>query len=370
MNYTTQQQCAIWLSSIEGIGTKRYAELCAFYGSPQGVFEQADRSGLSRMEGIGEKLAGLILSAKTQARLEDAISELERKNIVAFTQDREEYPELLRNLFDPPPVLYVKSSYPMFSSQAISIVGSRKCTRYGRDQAHMLGKELADAGVTVVSGMARGIDTAAHMGAIESGGYTIAVLGCGVDVIYPPENKRIYDQIIECGAVVSDYFPGTAPLANHFPARNRIISGLSRGVVAVECGKKSGASITVNFALEQGKDVFAVPANIDSPASVCSNELLRQGAIPVLKTEHVLMEYPDWQKDLPAASDVSHPLQLDAFETAVYEKLYQGPMFYDELAASVDLDNAQLAACLTMMELKGIIKQLPARAYELVKWME
>jgi len=241
------------------------------------------------------------------------------------------------------------------------VVGSRRPTRYGLDAAFMIGRELAAAGITVVSGLARGIDARAHEGALSAGGSVAAVLGCGVDVVYPREHERLYAEVAESGCLISEYPPGTRPLPGNFPARNRIISGLSRAAVVVEAGIKSGALITAGHALAQGRDVYAVPGSIFSPACEGSNRLLADGAHPLLKTEDILVAY-GWgqrmEKEGPKAPD-------DPVQKKIFGLLRNEPLSFDSLSEALGVEAGALNSILTIMELSGIITQLPGRVFTL-----
>lgn len=360
-----QRPYYIWLCSIEGVGTKRMQALCDYFGSPQAVFEHANLKQCLQVPWMGEATSRLLLAARNQARLDAANECLEKKGIRAYFQEDDGYPPPLRSVPDAPLVLFAKGACPPCFSRTAAIVGTRHCTRYGRNTAQKLSEELAAQGVTIVSGMARGIDASAHYGALQAGGFTVAVLGCGVDVIYPAEHGQLYEQICENGVVVSDYFPGTQPLPTNFPPRNRIISGMSDAVVIVESREKGGSMITYQFALEQGKEIFAVPGNIDSPASMGTNRMIRDGMFPVLEADDVLIRMR-W--GLQIHTNKSAPAwELTEDEQCVYEQLEQGDLSYDALAGYTGQSDAQLSTCLTLMEIRGIIKQLPGRIYTIVR---
>lgn len=214
---------------------------------------------------------------------------MKEKNIQILTIKDEDYPYLLKQIYDPPSVIYIMGNKKILSQNGIAIVGSRNCSLYGQKIAKYLSYQLAKKGIHIISGLARGIDTFSHIGTLQAKGKTIAVLGSGLDVIYPPENAKLAEKIVESGGcLVSEYIVGTKPLGEHFPARNRIISGLASGVVVVEASEKSGSLITVDFALEQGKNVYAVPGNINSPNSLGTNSLIKQGAKIVTNVEDIL----------------------------------------------------------------------------------
>lgn len=236
-----------------------------------------DKYELEALNKINERFWRAMIDKDIKFQAEEAYRNAQSENIKVFSKNDKEYPVLLKMTADAPAVIFCKGNIDICDN-SISVIGSRKATAYGLKAAFDIGAALAERGVCVVSGMARGIDSKAHWGALEAGGRTCAVLGCGADVVYPPENGKLWEKIAEKGAVISEYAPGTPPLAQHFPARNRIISGLSKGIVVVEAGKESGTMITVDFALEQGRDVFAVPGNIYSERSVGTNNLIKDGA--------------------------------------------------------------------------------------------
>lgn len=282
-------------------------------------------------------------------------SELERKlekaDCSVITLDDEEYPPLLREIALPPPVLFLKgkhlNSYPL----CVSVVGTRKPTAYGRSISRQISRELSLAGVSVVSGLARGIDTEAHLGALEGEGATIAVLGSGVDVVYPFQNRKIYERICEEGTVVSEFFPQTPPRAYHFPQRNRIISGLSRGIVVIEAGRKSGALITAYFALEQGREVFAFPGSIHSPVSRGSHKLIKEGAKLVERVEDILEELGI------VISKKSELKKTSPLEEKVLSALEFEPKSVDELVNLCKKPVSEILSCLTLLQLQGKVAQ-------------
>lgn len=284
-------------------------------------------------------------------------------NLLLSSDDQ--YPENLRNIYDPPFILYHKGSLTSFPREGIAIVGTRKATSYGKMVAQNLAKELTAKGLLIVSGLARGIDSAAHRGALEMGN-TVGVLGCGVDVVYPRENARLQQEVSEHGAIVSEYPPGSPPDAWHFPARNRIISGLTMGVVVVEAEEKSGSLITVDCALEQGREVFAVPGNIYSPGSRGTHKLLKQGAAMVTCSQDVITElgldtlFPETTQQQLAKPGLSNQ------EQAVLRLLEGEALTIDELALRSKLDTGTLLAALTYLEIKGLIKQSSGQNFQLL----
>ena len=367
MDYTAMEQYWIWLSSVDGIGPKRFYHLLSLYEDARSVWDAL--GGVLTPPDLRTALGPATLEKLRAARDErcfySLFDRLERAGIRAVTRLSEGYPPALTGIYDPPPTLYVRGDCPLDGERMIAVVGSRRCTHDGQRAAREFGKGLAENGVTVVSGMARGIDSCAHRGALDGHGRTIAVLGCGVDVVYPPENDRLAAEILDSGgAIVSEFVPGTPPAPGNFPARNRIISGLSAGTLLVEGAKASGAMITVNLALEQGRDVFAVPGSIYSPLSSAPNRSILDGATPVLSHWDIL-EYYRWGKRPGAASDRKEPkpVQLDPEEEAVVAPLQSEALSFEELAAATGLSAAKLNSHLTMLELRGIIEKVPGGLY-------
>jgi len=347
---------------IPGIGSRRFYSLIERFQNPRNVWESSNTE-IFRMSGvIGRKAAENIIQYKENGLLETARKILCSPELSVYVLEDAEYPSQLKSIYDPPPVLYCKGQLPKPDQALISIVGSRRASRYGLQMAEKIAYDLALAGVGIVSGLARGIDTAAHRGALKANGYTLGVLGSGVDVVYPPENKGLVQQMQEQGAVISEYPLGTYPLAGNFPARNRIISGLSQGVLVIEAGSRSGALITVDFALEQGRDVFALPGNINSPFSQGTNQLLKEGAKLVTSAEDILEELNlACRNHTPQTQPQA--IQLDFFETQIYNALEDGEKQLEELVRITGLDAGRISAMLTMLEIKGIIKQLPGKIF-------
>ena len=260
MEYTEMEQYWIWLSSVEGVGVKRFYQLLSIFEDPREVWNNIRAP---ELKFLGAKALANLRAARDERYFYGVFAALERAECRAITRVSDDYPKLLSEIYDPPATLYVRGNCPLDAERMFSIVGSRRCTRDGQRAAREIAAQLAREDVIVVSGMARGVDTCAHEGTLSARGRTIAVFGCGVDVIYPPENDELARRILDSGgALISEYVPGTQPLAGHFPARNRIISGLTQGTLLVEGAKGSGAMITVNFAAEQNRDVFAVPGSI------------------------------------------------------------------------------------------------------------
>ncbi len=292
------------------------------------------------------------------------LDDLEVRGIEVAAINESTYPEALRNIHNPPAIIYYRGSIAAAGSLCMAVIGARAATIYGKKTARELGQSLAEYHVTVVSGMARGIDREAHWGALDKNGFTIAVLGSGIDVVYPRENYQLYEQICSRGLVISEFPPGTNPEPGHFPMRNRIISGLSRGIIVVEARIKSGALITADFALEQGKDVFAIPGPINSPASAGTNNLIKQGAILVTGIMDIIQEYHDLEARLDSV-DVKQEelLLLDKEESVIIESMSCEPCHFDRLLNITGFDIGQLSSLLLNLELRGIVQSLPGNYY-------
>ena len=365
MNYTAMEQYWIWLSSVEGIGPKRFYQLLSVYEDPWQVWDALGAGGARReMAFLGRAALSALKEARSEAAFYRLFDRLDKLGIRCVTRISDSYPARLTSIYDPPPTLYVRGECPLDGDRMFAVVGSRRCTRDGQRAAREIAEGLARADVTVISGMARGIDTHAHEGALAGQGHTIAVLGCGVDICYPPENEDLMARILDQGgAVVSEYIPGTQPLPGNFPPRNRIISGMTDGTLLVEGAKKSGAMITVNYALEQGRDVFAVPGSIYSPLSATPNRMIVDGANPVISPWEIL-EFYRWGKR-PEASEANphREVQLDEEERALVEPLREQELSFEELVQLSGFSAQKLNSHLTMLELRGIIMKVPGGMY-------
>ena len=368
-----------WLKLIRanGVGPVTFAKLLEHFGTIDKVLG-ASVSAMTKVEGIGLKTAEEIAATHNKF---DAIAELEAAEklgvwIIHFNDER--YPPVLRRIYDPPPVLYIKGSLSKQDNLSVAIVGCRRCSLYGQEQASRFGHLLASAGFTVCSGMARGIDTAAHQGALSAGGRTIAVQGCGLANIFPPENAKLFELIAESGACVSELPLQYEPLSENFPPRNRIIAGLSLGTIVIEAGLKSGALITARAALENNREVMAIPGKIDSPISKGTHQLLKQGAKLVESIEDVmeslgyvgeqLREYA--KKSAAEESEAvelplldASQLNLSASERLIYDYLEKEAVHIDQITAETDLMPAAVSAGLVSLQLKGLVKQLPGSLF-------
>jgi len=352
---------AYWvaLSKVPGVGVRRFTQMIDYFGSPKVAWE-AGTAELARVPGLPQAAAQALIETRSRLDPEQEFAELGRRGIKVLVVADPHYPANLKRIYDPPPVIYYRGEIKPEDDQAVAIVGSRRATAYGKTVAHRLGADLAESGVTVVSGMARGIDTQAHLGALDAGGRTIAVLGSGLDNIYPPENAGLMHRIEAAGAVLSEFALGTPPDAGNFPVRNRVISGLSLGTVVVEAGENSGALITCDFALEQGRDVYAVPGPVTSPASRGCHRLLKEGAKLVETVVDILEEYNI--QPLFAGESRGTPA-VSKEERSLLELLTAIPRHLDELIADTGQTAAEVTAALTFLELKGLIRQLPGKFY-------
>lgn len=268
----------------------------------------------------------------------------------------ERYPALLKEIVDPPPFLYIKGQWHALARPQLAIVGSRQTSAQGCENAFRFASALASAGLVVTSGLALGIDTAAHRGALAGGGLTVAVLGTGIDVLYPRQNRDLLESITSAGAVISELPPGSGPLRHHFPRRNRIISGMSVGVLVVEAALRSGSLITARCALEQGREVFAIPGSIHSPSSRGCHELIRQGAKLVDDASHILEEFGAWTSVAAVSEEGEQPEELNELEQTLLKAIGFDPVDIDTLQLRANLPVQQLASGLMMLEIKGLVE--------------
>lgn len=357
------------LKHVPGIGNRIFRRLILEFGEPARVLG-APRDRLLPVEGMSEKLAGAVSACRITDRIRKEVASFQEKGFRLITQNDPEYPPLLLEIHDPPPYLYANGQV-MEQLPALAVVGSRNPTRYGISMARRLSADLASVGFVIISGMARGIDTAAHQGALSAGGKTIAVLGSGLSVIYPPENKSLYSEIAKTGTVISELPASEPPNAFNFPARNRIIAGMTLGTVVVEAAQKSGSLITARLAAEQGREVFAVPGNINSYKSTGAHSLLKHGAKLVEKVDDIIDELNHFIHPEPSVQTRRTPVDkkginctdLTSEETEIYYSLDPYPVHIDDLAHRLSKDTASLSAVLLKLELKGMICQMPGKYF-------
>ncbi len=348
------------LKNVPRVGNVTFRRLVNHFGSPGRVLS-ASEAELSAVEGIHPSVIYSLLHHDYRQFADNECSLLLRTGAGIVTFRSRDFPCLLQQIHDPPPFLYVKGQLKSHE-KTISVVGSRRASPYGISTTSRLARELSDNGIAVVSGMARGVDTAAHRGALSGGGRSIGVLGCGVNVIYPAENRSLFAEMADKGALVSEFPLGTKPLAENFPRRNRIISGISTGVLVVEAAEGSGSLITAQCALEQGRDVYAVPGNVSSPLSRGTNLLIKQGAKLVERIEDILEELP-CRSGSAARASLSLAPCFSPLEASVYSCLSQTPLHIDEIAAKCALTAGDVSAILLRLELNGAITQLPGKHF-------
>lgn len=367
----------IALKWVEGIGNVGFQALLDAFGSPRKVFE-APMSMLKAVPGISAKSVAQIKAFRNWEKVEKELERAGQTGVDIITSQDPLYPPGLLSTYDHPAFLYVKGSLDGEDIN-VAVVGSRMASAYGKFTTERLCRELALRGITVVSGLARGIDSAAHRGALTGKGRTLAVLGCGLDIVYPPENEKLYGEILRQGALISEFPFGAPPNAPNFPARNRIISGISLGVVVVEASEKSGSLITARIALEQGREVFAVPGSIDSSGSRGTNKLIKQGAKLIENVEDILEEImpqvgrepnstkPERRQQQTDDHDKNPKPSPDRFLTSVEKTLWQvlsqKPVPIDHIITSTGLTTQQVLSILLNLELQGLIEQKPGGTY-------
>ncbi|HET7234714.1 MAG TPA: DNA-processing protein DprA [Longimicrobium sp.] len=363
------------LAMVDGIGPARLSALLARFGAPERVLGATEQE-LGAVPGFGRELVKRLRAAasdEARQRARGAMKTLERIGAVAFTRDDPVYPGAFRTLPDPPYLLFAIGNLELLTAPGLGVVGTREPTDYGRRIASTLSGELARAGLSIVSGMARGIDSAAHAAALDAGGTTAGVLGHGIDRVYPPENGKLFARVGERGLLLTELAPGEAPNAGNFPRRNRLIAALSLGILVVEMGERSGAQHTVTYALEQGKDVFAVPGPIGSPQSTGTNQLLKDGARLVTSSADILEELRGVGHAFQPAGGPASPANIDVppppppglvpDEAKVYAALTPDPRHVDDLSAATGMAPSNVLAALLGLELREIVESLPGKQY-------
>jgi DNA processing protein len=361
----SDQDIRYWVgfNKVPGIGAARLRALQDYFGDLE-IAWYAPTHDLQQA-GLDRRSLASLLRVRETLDLDAEMERLRRTGVQVMTWNDTRYPPNLRQAYNAPPILYVRGSLETRDEWAVAVVGTRRASVYGKEAARMVCTGLTQAGVTVVSGMALGIDTVAHRACLDAGGRTIAVLGCGVDVVYPPRNAQLAAEIAERGALVSEYALGTQPEARNFPPRNRIISGLTLGTVVIEGDMSSGALITAGFALEQGREVFAVPGNIFARASRGTNHLIQQGAKMVTQVGDVLEEL-----NLTMVSEQAQARTVipeNETEAVLLERLSAEPIHVDALGRVLELPIAQVTSTLALMELKGMVRQVGRMSYVLAR---
>lgn len=360
MTYGEAQRYWIWLSSIPGLSVKTFERLMAEYGEAKYVWEQM----ILARRLLSPKVFVKVKEARTDEYMDRLFTRMEEEGIIAVTQMDDEYPDRLRGIENAPPTLYVRGNLQLNDERMFAIVGSRKITADGMHITESIARDLAERNVTIVSGLAFGADKRAHEGCLEGGGKTIAVLASGPEQIYPSEHHALADRILmEGGTILSEYPPDVPPDSYHFPQRNRIISGLSDGVLMTEGTARSGAMITVRFAREQGRPCFAVPGSVYSSASEGPNWMLVDGDHAALSAEQVL-EYFGWEEHKPIERSEEDPLmELDEDSKKLVEILRFEEKSFDELAIDMKMNSSSLNSLLTILEMQGIIRQSAGKMY-------
>ncbi|MGD2096960.1 MAG: DNA-processing protein DprA [Desulfobacterales bacterium] len=355
------------LKKVPGIGNHLFKRLIERFGSPQRAFQVTPQE-LLTVEGISKHLAAAILNCKPSQGIRAELDQVHQKGYSVITLTDESYPSLLREIPDPPPLLYVSGSLAGLDKN-VAVVGSRNATAYGISATQHLCADLTAFDITIVSGMALGIDTAAHQGALAGKGKTVAVLGSGLNIIYPAENRKLFERISEHGAVISEFALDTKPEAHNFPIRNRIISGMSMGTIVVEASRKSGSLITARLAAEQNREVFAVPGSIHSFKSTGTHTLIKQGAKLVENAQDVLEELTAFMAPVSVAAETldnktaGRLALLAPDELDLYNILSPYPQHIDAIIRKTNTDPGKLLSLLLQLELKGMVQQLPGKLF-------
>lgn len=380
----TETDALILLNAVKGLGNAGIRKLIQRFGSAINVLNAPEQELLENPV-VPNNVIRNILDFSRDKFLDSEYNLMRKHQVQVVTCQDPEYPALLREIPDAPIVLYVKGKLQELQSLSIGLVGSRKASLYGLTTSEKLARQFAEYGLTVVSGLARGIDSAAHKGALRGGGTTVAVLGCGLSHVYPLENRDLLEEIVHAGAVVSEFPMGMRPLPHNFPRRNRIVSGLSRAVIVVEAALRSGALITADYALEQGRDVYAVPGKIDQRCSQGVNQLIRQGAQLITSVDDVLedmapqlreSQLESSRKEVSRISKCCAPekdeikpksqrnktICLSEDERRVYEYIHDRPVHIDDLTSNLE-SNVPVMSILLKLELKQLVKQLPGKLF-------
>ena len=372
-----------WLNSLPGIGIRKINKLLDYYKEARNIY-YAKEEELILIHGLSKKNVESILSKQLKEKAKNDYDKLNKKGILFLTKYSEEYPEKLKHIYDPPIGLFVRGKLPKADKKTIAIIGARNCSNYGMEFSKYFGKVLGEKGIQVISGLARGIDSYAHMGALKTIGGTFGVLGCGIDICYPRENIELYTYMEKWGGIISEYGLGIQALPGLFPMRNRIISGLSDGILVIEAKEKSGSLITVDYGLEQGKDIYAIPGKITDTSSIGCNNLIKMGAKLVTSVEDILEElnlnmadkFSDKSLDGSGVSKEesnSHIFlknkknykKLETKEKMVYDMLSLNPKHLEEIILDTKLDMKELIEILIHLQIKDCIKQIGNNYYVL-----
>lgn len=356
-----ERDILIWLNS-RGVSNRAIAKLREYFLDLREIFNTNKR--ISDYRALNQRAFKKIPKAIDKIEIVSYLNRLKMEDINTITILDEEYPKRLKDIYDSPLVLYKKGDILEEDNLSIGIVGSRKTTAYGKWACEKFTKELVKLGITIISGIALGIDTVAHNTALKEGGRTIGIIGSGIDVVYPKSNKDLYGRIIDNGAILTEFPLNTPPLAYNFPQRNRIIAGLSCGIIVVEAKEKSGSLITAHHGLEQGKDVFSIPGNINSIYSKGTNKLIKDGAIPLLDIDDILNEIYEF-KIIKEREIEEKILDIDLSETEmkILEIIKEGPTHCDTIVNKTGINISTVSSVITVLEIKGIIRELTSRTY-------
>jgi DNA processing protein len=368
-----KQELKYWLAwnRVKEIGPIRFSNLMNSFSSLEEAWNNNRKKDISKILQVGPNIWEKIESQKQSINPDSELSLLEKMKVNVITIKEDDYPVLLKNIYDPPPIIYYRGNFldMVNNKKTLAVVGSRKATYYGRKIARDISLELASRGYTIISGLARGIDTKAHLGALEAGGKTVAVLGCGIDRIYPAENISIANKIIKNGAIITEFPVYTKPEKNNFPRRNRIISGLSMGTLVVEAAEKSGALITSDYSLDQGREVFAIPGSIHSFLSKGCHDLIKQGAKLVNSYQDIIEEletkdiYNKSSENCNKKDENINIEDLNEYEKHFLNYISADPLHIDEIANLTELSPAQVNETLLSLELKNIIREVEGKRY-------
>ncbi len=352
-----QQDYELWLTNIPGIGSRKMRQLLQVFDNPQEIYG-AERNELSKVKGICQRDVDAIWKSRKEGIWQEIKKEMEAQGVQYVSYLSDKFPAMCREIYNPPKQLFFRGELPR-EEICIAIVGARHCSLYGREVALQFARQLAKAGIGIVSGMARGIDGWSHQGALEAGGKTYAVLGNSVEIPYPREHQRLYQSICKHGGVISEYPPGTSPRPGFFPMRNRIISGLTQGILVVEAMEKSGSLITAKEALEQGKDVFVIPGRVGDLLSEGCNNLIQQGAYLVTKPEEIMLHYGiEKQENLENLK-----IFLESKEKMVYASLRLEPKHVSELARELNMDLMEVMKCIHTLLKQGFVQEIGNHYY-------
>lgn len=360
----TEKDILVWLNSL-GIGNSNIEKIIECFYDLKDLWQSSNKE-IKNIKNLRNEVKEKIITNRNSENIEKLFKDIEEQNLNIITIYDENYPLGLRYIPDNPKVLYIKGKDLEDDKLSIAIVGSRKATSYGKWACEKFTKELVDMGVTIVSGLAAGIDTIAHKTALDCGGTTIGVVGNGIDIVYPKRNLSLYKEMEEKGTIISEFPLGTPPLSFNFPLRNRIISGISRGIVVIEAQEKSGSLITAHHALDQGKDVFALPGNINSIFSGGTNKLIKDGAKPLLDIEDIIEEIYELKEKIKSNKiDSIDYSNYSETEIKIIKSLEEGPTHSDTVSYKTGIDISTINSILTILELKGVVKEVSSSIFSI-----